>query len=117
MDPNARNSFDQDEERTAELTPEQQSEITARPDELGNDPTQVGLQSAGQTGSLQDVSSERDATEESAAELAETGQALESTAVDGVEDAADHPERPVHTHEDYGRPDDVPPRNREDEAA
>ena len=29
--------------------------------------------------------------------------------MEGVEDAADHPERPVHTHEEYGRPDDVPP--------
>jgi hypothetical protein len=29
--------------------------------------------------------------------------------VAGVEDAADHPERPVHTHNEYGRPDDVPP--------
>ena len=34
-----------------------------------------------------------------------------------VEDAADHPERPVHTHEEYGRPDDVPPQRRDDEAA
>jgi hypothetical protein len=30
--------------------------------------------------------------------------------VEGIEDAADHPERPVHTHLDYGRPDDdLPP--------
>jgi hypothetical protein len=29
--------------------------------------------------------------------------------VEGVEDAADHPERPTHTHNDYGRPDDFPP--------
>jgi hypothetical protein len=42
-------------------------------------------------------------------ELAETEQALEASAVDGVEDAADHPERPVHTHQEYGRPDDLPP--------
>ena len=42
-------------------------------------------------------------------ELSETEQAVEAAAVEGVEEAADHPERPVHTHEEYGRPDDVPP--------
>jgi hypothetical protein len=35
---------------------------------------------------------------------------MEAGTVDGVEDAADHPERPVHTHIEYGRPDDLPPR-------
>jgi hypothetical protein len=43
------------------------------------------------------------------AELADTDQALEAASVDGIEDAADHPERPTHTHEEYGRPDDLPP--------
>jgi len=41
--------------------------------------------------------------------LTETDQALEAARVEGLEDAADHPERPVHTHEEYGRPDDLPP--------
>jgi hypothetical protein len=34
--------------------------------------------------------------------------------VDGVEDAADHPERPVHTHQEYGHPDDLPPARSSD---
>jgi hypothetical protein len=33
-------------------------------------------------------------------------QALEAGIVDGLEDAADRPERPVHTHLEYGRPDE-----------
>jgi len=40
-----------------------------------------------------------------------------SCSVEGVEDAADHPERPVHTHEEYRHPDNVPPRERGEEAA
>jgi hypothetical protein len=46
--------------------------------------------------------------------LAETDRALEAPAVEGVEDAADHPERPVHTHLEYGRPDDLPPARSSD---
>ena len=81
----------------------------ARRDELGNDPGQVGPDSAGQSGDPQQLSSIEDAANESVQELADTDQALEASIVDGVEDAADHPERPVHTHIDYGRPDDIPP--------
>ena len=72
----------------------------------------MGVDSAGQSGDAQGLSADEDANEESVEELAETEQALEASAVDGVEDAADHPERPVHTHEEYGRPDDVPPGQR-----
>ena len=81
----------------------------AQPDELGNDPGQVGPDSAGQSGDPQELSSVEDAANESVQELADTDQALEASIVDGVEDAADHPERPVHTHVEYGRPDDLPP--------
>jgi hypothetical protein len=42
------------------------------------------------------------------------GQFVEAAVVDGVEDAANHPERPVHTHLEYGRPDDVPPARRDE---
>ena len=38
------------------------------------------------------------------------GLAPESAAVEASEDAANHPERPAQTHEEYGRPDDVPPQ-------
>ena len=68
---------------------------------------------AGEAGDTQDLSPVEDVNEESVEELAASGQALEASVVDGVEDAADHPERPVHTHEDYGRPDDVPPRRKD----
>jgi hypothetical protein len=83
----------------------------ARPDDLGNDPGQVGPTSAGQSGDPQDLSSIEDASNESVQELADSDQALEADFVDGVEDAANHPERPVHTHLEYGRPDDLPPQD------
>ena len=82
----------------------------ARPDELGSDPGQVGPDSAGQSGDAQQLSSIADATDESVEELADGDQALEAEIVEGIEDAADHPERPVHTHLEYRRPDDLPPR-------
>jgi hypothetical protein len=87
----------------------------AGPDELGNDPGQVGPESAGQSGDNQNLSAIADAADESVQELADDDQAIEAGIVDGVEDAADHPERPVHTHLEYGRPDDVPPVNGSDE--
>lgn len=89
----------------------------ARPDELGNDPAQVGPDSAGQSGDLQGLSEIEDEDDESVEELADDDQALEAGIVEGVEDAADHPGRPTHTHEDYGRLDDVPPPRGDDEAA
>ncbi|MGA3092737.1 MAG: hypothetical protein ABSD75_29425 [Terriglobales bacterium] len=107
------NRFDgADDERSPEL----KGDLQAQLDELGTDPGQVGADSAGQSGDLQQVSDVEEATDQSVEELAETDQALEAAAVDGVEDAADHSERPVHTHDRYGRPDDLPPTTR-DEAA
>jgi hypothetical protein len=81
----------------------------AQLDELGNDPRQVGTDSAGQSGDPQRLSIVPDATNESVAELADSDQGVEAASVEGIEDASDHPERPVHTHEEYGRPDDLPP--------
>jgi hypothetical protein len=89
----------------------------AYPDELGNNPGQVGPTSAGQSGDSQQLSRIPDAAESSVEELADTDQAVEASIVDGVEDASTHPERPTHTHEEYGRPDDAPPNRRDDEAA
>jgi hypothetical protein len=89
----------------------------ARLDDLGNDPGQVGPDSAGQSGDPQQLSPVADSSEESVEELADTDQAIEAAAVDGSEDAADHPERPVHTHNDYGRPEDVPPEREPGEDA
>jgi hypothetical protein len=59
----------------------------------------------------------KNASDEFVEELAGSEQALEAAAVDEVGDAADHPERPVPTHEEYGRPDDVHPRRRKRDAA
>jgi hypothetical protein len=92
-----------------ERSPERKTDDQAQMDDLGTDPGEVGPDSAGQSGDPQQLSPVADANEESVEELAETDQAIEAAAVEGVEDAADHPERPVHTHEEYGRPDDVPP--------
>lgn len=104
---------DQKDERSPELKTDERAGL----DDLGRDPGEVGPDSAGQSGDSQRLSSIAEANEESVEELADTDQAIEAAAVEGVEDAAAHPERPVHTHEEYGRPDDVPPRRRDDEAA
>lgn len=85
----------------------------ARLDELGSDPGQVGSDSAGQSGDTQGLSETADAAGESVEELADTDQAYEAEAVSGVEDAADHAERPVHTSEDRARSDDMPPEGGE----
>jgi hypothetical protein len=82
----------------------------AQMDELGDDPGQVGPDSGGQSGDPQGLSSAADSTDQSVEELADTDQASEAARVEGVEDASDHPERPVHTHLEYGRPDDFPPQ-------
>ena len=88
----------------------------AQLDELGKDPGQVGPDSAGQSGDSQELSSIAEAADASVQELADTDQALEAGIVDGVEDAADHPERPVHTHLEYGHPGDLPPRDDSEES-
>ncbi len=88
---------------------EYQSGNEAALDEMGNDPREVGSDSAGQSGDAQRLSTTEDADNESVEELEETDQALEAATVEGLEGAADHPERPVHTHLEYGRPDDLPP--------
>lgn len=81
----------------------------ARLDQLGTDPREVGPESAGQSASTQELSIAEEQDNESVDELAETSQAIEAARVEGIEDAADHPERPVHTHNEYRRPDDIPP--------
>ena len=83
-------------------------------DELGDDPGQVGPDSGGQSGDTQGLSEIADAADESVEELADTGQAYEAEVVEGVEDAADHPERPVHTHEDQTRPPGIVPDSSSD---
>jgi hypothetical protein len=100
-----------------ERSPELKGDLEAQLDELGDDPGQVGSNSAGQSGDAQGLSDIADASDESVEELAEEDQAMEAAAIEGTEDAADHPERPVHTHEEYGRSDDAQPRRKKNEAA
>jgi len=69
-------------------------------DELGTDPGQVGPGSAGQSGDTQGLAEDSEAAPESVEELAEDEQTFEAGVVEGVEDAGDHPERPVRSHED-----------------
>ena len=80
----------------------------AQLDELGSDPGQVGSDSAGQSGDTQGLSQKADAADESVEELAETDQPYEAGIADGVEDAEDHPERPVYTHESQAKSADIP---------
>ena len=100
-----------------ERSPELKGDLEAQLDELGSDPRQVGMNSAGQSVSSLGLSDEPEASEDSVEDLSDTDQAIEAAALEGIEDAADHPERPAHTHEEYGNPEDVPPVRRDDEAA
>ena len=100
-----------------ERAPERTEDLEAQLDELGTDPAQIKQRSAGHGAESQRLSSIEEASNESVEELADTDQGLEAAIVEGLEDAADHPERPVHTHLEYGPTDDVPPRKRDDEAA
>jgi hypothetical protein len=72
-------------------------------DELGTDAEEAASDSAGQSGDAEGLSQIAEADEESVAELAETDQEYEAEVVEGVEDAGDHPERPVRTREDKAR--------------
>ena len=81
----------------------------AQMDELGDDPGQVGPDSGGQSGDTQGLSEIADSADESVEELADTGQDYEAEVIEGVEDAADHPERPVHSHKDRNLASDTAP--------
>jgi hypothetical protein len=72
----------------------------AQIEENGSDLRRAATDSAGQSGDAQGLSQVADVDEESVEELAETDQAYEAEAVAGIEDAGDHPERPVRTHEE-----------------
>jgi hypothetical protein len=70
------------------------------------------LRHAGQAGDDQGLSDLADSTTQSVEDLSDTEQQLEASRVEGVENAADHPERPTHTHEEYPHPEELPPRRR-----
>src|SRR5579871_3942179 len=81
----------------------------AQMDALGDDPGQVGPDSGGQSGDTQGLSVSADAAGESAEELADAGQVYEAEVIEGMEEAADHPETVVHTHQDQSRPPGIAP--------
>jgi len=83
-------------------------------DEFGKIPDEAGPDTGGQSGDTQGFSSVADAADESVEELADTGQAYEAGVVDGIENAADHPEQPVYTHEDHDRSSDLAPEGGSD---
>ena len=78
-------------------------------DELGNDPGQVGPDSAGQSGDTQGLSREAEASDQDVDALSESDQAYEAGIVEGVEEAGDHPEEPVRSHEDPSMATRIPP--------
>jgi hypothetical protein len=86
----------------------------ARLDELGNNPGQVGQNSAGQSGDNQELSDVEESVDQSVDDLVETGQDFEANVAQGVEDAGDEPEKEVRTHEDpkYRQRDEGPSDDR-----
>jgi len=72
----------------------------AEMDEMGSDPGQVGADSGGQSGDTQGLSQFAEDSDESVTELVESGQAYEADVLEGMEEAADHPEEPVRIRED-----------------
>ena len=77
--------------------------VESQANKQGRDLEEEGSDSAGQSGDAQGLSQIADADEESVGEFAETDQSYEAEIVEGLENAADHPERPVHTREDKDR--------------
>jgi len=76
------------------------NELREDHEKIASDPGQLGPESAGQSGDTQGLEFDNEASDETVQELAEDDQAYEAEAVEGVEEAGDHPERPVRSHED-----------------
>lgn len=86
-------------------------ENDARPVEPGDQPDQGGADSGGQSGDTQGLSQTAEGAEESVEELADAGQDYEAGILEGTEDASDHPERSVPSHDgQQRRPDAAPGR-------
>lgn len=76
---------------------EKTEELDAPDDDHGQ---QLGPGSGGQSGDTKGLSAIADADALSVEELTESGQDYEAEVIQGVEDAADHPERPLRPRED-----------------
>lgn len=87
---------------------------TAESEDLDPNPGRLGARDAadraGQSGDTQGLPTGTGEAEESVEELAETGQDFEAGLVEGMEDAADHPEKPMVPREDQRRPADDGPK-------
>ena len=85
-----------------------------RLDELGTDSAEADPGSGGQAGDSQGLPQDTNEATISVEELSESGQAYEAELLEGVEEAADHPEKPMQTREDQDRSPELPPiRNSE----
>jgi hypothetical protein len=83
-------------------------------DEPANDSGEAESESGAQAGDSQGLPQSTEEASVSVEELAESGQAYEAELLEGVEEAADHPERPVHTREDQSRTPELPPVRKSD---
>jgi hypothetical protein len=81
----------------------------ARFDDSGDDPGQTSSNSAGQSGDSQGLSRIAESAAESVEQLAEDDQPYEAETVQGLEDAGDHPEQPVRSHQDRRPSSEIPP--------
>ncbi len=86
------------------MTTNQHRDTNLEDDGLPGERAQGDADSTVGTGDTEGLSAEAEATDESVEELADAGQDVEAGIVLGVEDAADHPERPVPDHEVDRRP-------------
>jgi len=80
------------------MTTRQLKEHDQPPGEAGDQTGQGAPASDGQSGDGQGLSQEVDAAEQSVRELAAAGQDYEAQILKGVEDATDHPGKPVPDH-------------------
>ena len=81
-------------------------ENDAHLDEPDDQSGRGGADSAGQSGDTQGLSQATDAGEETVEGLADAGQDYEAGIQEGIEDAADQPEKPVPSHSGQGRRED-----------
>jgi len=90
----------------------QLKENDEHPDEAGDQSGQGGPDSGGQSGDTQGVSQAVEAAEESVEELTAAGQDYEAQILKGVEDATDHPGKPVPNHGGQNPRNDAAPDRR-----
>ena len=77
------------------MTTRQLKEHDQPPGEAGDQPDPGGMASDGQSGDAQGLSQAVEAAEQSVRDLAAEGQDYEAQILKGVEDATDHPGKPV----------------------